>query len=329
VSDPHFVDTPDLQETLKASALDLPNGYNPRTMELVQNWKNQGQTGPALVQQVLTHFNQEPFHYSLESPLLGRDTVDEFLFDTRTGYCEHYASAFTVMMRMAGIPARIVTGYQGGWFNAKANYLLVRQSDAHAWSEVWFPDTGWMRVDPTTSVSPDRVEHGSLGALSSPRYLLDYAWLRDMRNGFDVIQQRWNDWVIEYGARQQANIFSPLGLDRMTPAMLVVVLFSVIGLFSIILLPFVLRVRGPGRKDPLQALWQKFLKRLKSAGYDAPPSNGAWELAEAAALHLPSFSPAIHHIADLYNRYRYSAAPPPLRELGSAIKEFHPKKKRS
>ncbi len=102
-----------------------------------------GLDGQAMVRRVLTHFNQEAFHYSLESPLLGRHSVDEFLFDTRMGYCEHYASAFTVMMRMAGIPSRIVTGYQGGWYNEVGNYLLVRQSDAHAWSEVWFPDLGW------------------------------------------------------------------------------------------------------------------------------------------------------------------------------------------
>ena len=142
----------------------------------------------------------------------------------------------------------------------------------------------------------------------------------------DVIQQRWNDWVIKFGASHQARMFSPLGLDRVTPLTLVIIMFAAISLISVILLPFVLRVKGPGRKDPLQAAWQKFLKRLKSAGFDALPSNGALELAHAAALSLPSDSPAIHQIADLYNRYRYSLAPPPLEELKSAIADFHPKK---
>jgi len=326
VSNPDFVDAADMADTLKTAALDLPDNSNPRTRELVQSWKADGLGGRELVQRSLDYFNQEAFYYSLDSPLLGRHSVDEFLFDTRTGYCEHYASTFTVMMRMAGIPARIVTGYQGGWYNAVGDYLLVRQSDAHAWSEVWFPGSGWTRVDPTSAVSPARVNQGSLGALSSPRHLLDFDWLRNTRNGMDVIQQRWNDWVIKFGASHQARMFSPLGLDRVTPLTLVIIMFAAISLISVILLPFVLRVKGPGRKDPLQAAWQKFLKRLKSAGFDALPSNGALELAHAAALSLPSDSPAIHQIADLYNRYRYSPAPPPLEELKSAIADFHPKK---
>jgi hypothetical protein len=315
-----------LEQTLKAGALDLPDDSNPRTRELVQSWQQNGLQGRELVQRTLDYFNKETFFYSLDSPLLGEHSVDEFLFETRMGYCEHYASSFTVMMRMAGIPARVVTGYQGGWYNALGDYLLVRQSDAHAWSEVWFPGSGWSRVDPTSAVSPSRVNQGSLGALSSPRYLLDYNWLRSMKNGVDVVQQRWNDWVIQFGASQQSSMFSPLGLDRATPVVLVAIMFLAIGLFSLILLPIILRVKGPGRKDPLQAVWQKFLKRLKSAGFESRPSNGALELAHDASLRLPGDSPTIHHIAELYNRYRYSSAPPPLDEIKSAVGEFRPKK---
>lgn len=326
VSNPRFVDSPELPETLIAGALDLPDNSNPRTRELVQSWQREGLQGQDVVKRVLDYFNRESFFYSLDSPLLGSHPVDEFLFETRTGYCEHYASAFTVMMRMAGIPARVVTGYQGGWYNSMGNYLLVRQSDAHAWSEVWFPGSGWTRVDPTSAVSPARVNQGSLGALSSPRYLLDYNWLRGLKNGVDVVQQRWNDWVIQFGASQQMKMFSPLGLDRATPATLVAIMFLAIGLCSLILLPFILRIKGPGRKDPLQAVWQKFLKRLKSAGVESLPSKGALELANAASLHLPGYSTAIHRISELYNRYRYSTAPPPLNDLKAAISEFHPKK---
>ena len=326
VSNPQFIDSPELPDTLKAGALDLPDNSNPRTRELVQGWQKNGLLGRDLVQRALDHFNQQDFYYSLNSPLLGEHSVDDFLFETRMGYCEHYASSFTVMMRMAGIPARVVTGYQGGWFNSIGDYLLVRQSDAHAWSEVWFPGSGWTRVDPTAAVSPARVSQGSLGALSSPRYLLDYNWLRSMKNGVDVVQQRWNDWVIQFGASQQSRLFSPLGLDRATPVVLVAIMFLAIGLFSLILLPIILRVKGPGRKDPLQTVWQKFLKRLKSAGFESRPSNGALELAHAASLQLPGDSPAIHHIAELYNHYRYSSAPPPLNDLKSAVGEFHPKK---
>jgi transglutaminase-like putative cysteine protease len=325
-SNSDFVDSPGLAYSLQTSALDLPESSNPRTRRLIENWKLEGINGQAMVRQVLTHFNQEEFHYSLESPLLGRHSVDEFLFDTRTGYCEHYASAFTVMMRMAGIPARVVTGYQGGWYNEVGDYLLVRQSDAHAWSEVWFAGTGWVRVDPTAAVSPLRIERGSLGALSNPRYMLDYAWLRGFKNGFDIVQQRWNDWVIKFSAQSQARMFSSFGLDRVNPSMLVTILFVLIGLISTLLLPFILRIKGPDRKDPLQIAWLKFLKRLKAAGFEAMPSSGAIELAQAAALQLPEESRSIQHIADLYNRSRYSPVPPAFPELRDAIKAFHPKK---
>jgi len=326
VSDPDFVDSPKLADSLKKSALNLPENFNPRTRKLIEQWEREGLNGPAMVRRALSHFNQEAFHYSLQSPLLGKHSVDEFLFDTRTGYCEHYASALTVMMRMAGLPSRIVTGYQGGWYNKTGEYLLVRQSDAHAWSEVWFPGAGWTRVDPTAAVSPLRIARGSLGALSAPRHLLDYAWLRNFRNEIDIVQQRWNDWVVKYNAKSQMQMFSALGLERLSPSMLVTMLIIVIAVFSILLLPFILRVKGPGNKDPLRAIWLKFLKRLKTAGFEALPSAAPIELAQAAAEQLPQESRSINLVADLYSRSRYARIPPPLRLLKDAVKEFRPKK---
>ncbi len=326
VSDPDFVDSPKLADSLKKSALNLPENFNPRTRKLIEQWEREGLNGPAMVRRALSHFNQEAFHYSLQSPLLGKHSVDEFLFDTRTGYCEHYASALTVMMRMAGLPSRIVTGYQGGWYNKIGEYLLVRQSDAHAWSEVWFPGAGWTRVDPTAAVSPLRIARGSLGALSAPRHLLDYAWLRNFRNEIDIVQQRWNDWVVKYNAKSQMQMFSALGLERLSPSMLVTMLIIVIAVFSILLLPFILRVKGPGNKDPLRAIWLKFLKRLKTAGFEALPSAAPIELAQAAAEQLPQESRSINLVADLYSRSRYARIPPPLRLLKDAVKEFRPKK---
>jgi transglutaminase-like putative cysteine protease len=326
ISNPDFIDTPKLHGPLLLQALDFPENRNPRTLRLVENWRRETPGDPEFVNRVLRYFNEEPFHYSLEAPLLGTDSVDDFLFDTRTGFCEHYASTFAVMMRMAGIPTRIVTGYQGGWYSELGNYLLVRQSDAHAWTEVWFPERGWTRVDPTAAVSPLRVQQGSLSALSSPRHLLDYAWLRGLRNSADVVRQRWNDWVIEYGAHRQAELFAPLGLDRMSPAMLVTILFFVIAVVSAILFPIVLRIKGPGRKDPVQQAWQKFLKRLARVGFESLPSDGAIELAAAASIRLPADSATIHRIAQIYTRSRYSAQPPPFSDLKQAIDKFRPNK---
>jgi hypothetical protein len=233
------------------------------------------------------------------------------------------------MMRLAGIPARIVTGYQGGWYNELGGYLLVRQSDAHAWAEIWLPGNGWTRVDPTAAVSPLRIQQGSLGALSAPRHLLDYSWLRHMRNSADIVQQRWNDWVIEYSASGQSRLFAPLGLKRVTPAMLVSTLFAAIGIFSAILFPLVLRIRGPGHKDPVQHTWQKFLKRLATAGFEALPSCGAIELGEAASMRLPGHSGPIRRITELYTRCRYSPEPAPFHDLKHAVNEFRPGRKAS
>jgi len=326
LSNPNFTDMPELISALRAQALDLPEDSNPRTRQLVRQWRQQTPGDPEFVQRVLDHFNREPFHYSLEAPLLGRNSVDEFLFDTRTGFCEHYASTFAVMMRMAGIPTRIVTGYMGGWYNRFGNYVLVRQSDAHAWTEVWLPGKGWTRVDPTAAVSPLRVQQGSLGALDSPRHLLDYEWMRGLRNRADIVQQRWNDWVVEYGAVRQAQLFAPLGLDKMTPAMLVIVLAIALAVFSAIVFPIVLRIKGPGSKDPVKQAWQKFLKRLEKAGFASSPAKGALEIAEAASLRLPSDSNDINRIAQIYTRIRYAPDPPPIAELRYAVHEFRPNK---
>jgi transglutaminase-like putative cysteine protease len=325
-SNPDFVDTPELSGPLRLRALFLPENLNPRTRKLVKEWRRETPDDSEFVRRVLNHFNQEPYHYSLDAPQLGMHSVDEFLFDTRIGFCEHYASSFAVMMRMAGIPTRVVTGYQGGWYNELGNYLLVRQSDAHAWTEVWFPERGWSRVDPTAAVSPLRIQQGSLSVLDYPRYFLDYSWLRGLRNSVDVVQRRWNEIVIEYGASRQARLFAPLGLDHMSPATLVGVLIFAIAVFSAIVFPIVLRIKGPGHKDPIQQVWRKFLKRLEKVGFETLPSDGAIELAEAASIRLPADSGSIHRIAQLYTRIRYAPDPPRFEDLKKSVRDFRPNK---
>lgn len=328
VSNPDFVDAPRLPQTLRQQALDLPEESSPRTRELVARWRLETPDDRALVQRALRYFNDEEFHYSLDAPLLGAEPVDEFLFETRRGFCEHYASSFAVMMRLAGIPSRIVTGYMGGWFNPLGNYYLVRQSDAHAWAEVWLEDSGWTRVDPTAAVSPLRVEQGSISAVGQPRHLLDYGWLRQLRNSVDVVQQRWNDWVIDYGAERQARLFEPLGLGRMTPARLVGVLALVIAVTAALVIPILLRLRGPAWRDPAQKAWQRFLRRLEKAGFSSAPSSGALELAAAASARFPALADPIREVASLYTRCRYAPGPPPLPDLRRAVREFRPGRRR-
>lgn len=328
ISNPDFVDAAELPATLRSMAVELPEGLNPRTRELIAGWQREAPGSLALIRRALRYFNEQPFRYSLNAPTLGRDAVDDFLFATRTGYCEHYASAFAVMMRMAGIPSRVVTGYQGGWYSDIGDYLLVRQSDAHAWVELWLPGSGWTRFDPTAAVSPARVEQGSRNALSDPRHLLDFQWLRNVRNGVDLLNQRWNNWVIEFGAQRQSRLFSGLGMQTVTPRGLVTILFGLLLLLAAILVPVVLRTRGPDRHDPVQQLWARFVRRLGKAGYDYRPSQGAMELADAAAVRFPDAAPRIQRIAELYTRYRYAPRRPGLDEIRRAVREFRVRKTR-
>ena len=164
-------------------------------------------------------FRTQPFVYTLEPPRLADNAVDEFLFSTRKGFCEHYASAFTIVMRAAGIPARIVTGYQGGEFNPYGGYLIVRQSDAHAWSEVWIEGSGWRRVDPTAAVAPERIQGGLIRAVSAdepvPGRLRDASelWM-SVELGWDAINDFWNQRVIRFDAQSQFDLLERLGLEE-------------------------------------------------------------------------------------------------------------------
>ena len=326
-SDPRFTDSPTLKQTLFRAALELPAGFNPRTAEMIAGWRSEANSDTSIVQRALAYFNQQNFHYTLNPPLLSRHTVDEFLFSTRRGFCEHYASAFTVMMRMAGIPARIVTGYQGGWYNDLGSYMLVRQSDAHAWSEVWIRGSGWTRIDPTAAVAPDRVERGSINSLAQRRHMLDFEWLRNARNTFDLLQRGWNTWVVAFDSVKQSRLFAGFGWGlfdstKLVIAMIAAVLVAVAA--SYLLLPLVLKFRSSRNQDPLLRLWQKFIRKLDKAGFAAQPSMGPRELASMASGQLKCADDGISRIAELYILCRYSSLVCNESELAELIRNFHP-----
>ncbi len=327
-SDPGFQDSPKLKQTLLRAALELPQGFNPRTAELMSTWRKEARSDSEIVQRALQHFNQQQFRYTLNPPLLSKHTVDEFLFDTQEGFCEHYASAFTVMMRMAGIPARVVTGYQGGFYNNIGSYVLVRQSDAHAWSEVWIRGSGWTRIDPTAAVAPERVEQGAMESINQRRYMLDFQWLRNARNTFDLFQRGWNNWVVTFGSERQSRLLSFLGWDIAGPAKLIIALVAAIlvtGSFIFLLAPLLLKFRSSKKPDPLQRSWKKFLKKLKKAGFEPRPSMAAMELAAMANGQLQYDGDAIIRIAELYTRCRYSLNAGNQAELTELIRQFEPR----
>jgi transglutaminase-like putative cysteine protease len=194
----------DADEKELSRALQLPpdtnSGGNKRARALAESWRQDINSDEAIMRKALSMFRNQKFYYTLLPPLLGDNQVDEFLFDTLQGFCEHYSSSFVFLMRSAGIPARVVTGYLGGKINSVGNYMIVRQSDAHAWAEVWLKDRGWVRVDPTASVSPERLNSGIAAAVPYSDQLpmmarTEFEWLRTMRMSMDAMANNWNQWV--------------------------------------------------------------------------------------------------------------------------------------
>ena len=233
--------------------------------------------------------------------------MDEFLFDTKQGFCEHFASSFTYLMRAAGIPARVVTGYQGGEINPVDQYLEVRQADAHAWSEVWLKDRGWTRVDPTAVVSPVRVDGGLSAAVPQNALPLlmreNFSWLRSWRNNWNALTNQWNQWVLGYTPDRQRDLMSRLGVGQPDWGTLAHLLFwsvaSVIGLTALWML---WRVR---RKDPVQAIWEKFCARMARRGLPRQPDEGPLDYGSRLAASLPQQADGARTIATLYADLRY------------------------
>jgi hypothetical protein len=262
----------------------LPENGNQRTLELSRRMRDDAPDEETFISNVLQKFKQEAYYYTLEPPALGNNPVDRFLFDTRRGFCEHYASAFAVMMRAAGIPSRVVLGYQGGEMNPLGDYMIVRQADAHAWTEVWLPGRGWSRIAPTAAVAPERIESGrsaamfdgiaaswGLGAPSEFLYQLTLTW--------DVLNAKWNDWILGYGPENQNRFMEWLGMEdpdwRQMMLTLIAIVTALVAIISVLLL---LRYRPPPR-DAAAILYQKFTKK---AGL--PPSRGETPLAYAVRL---------------------------------------------
>ena len=295
----------DLPETLRRALLRLPESYNPRTLALVRQWTADGASGTDLIQRALQLFNRE-FTYTLSPSLLGRDSIDDFVFNTKGGYCEHFSSAFVVMMRAAGLPARVVTGYQGGRSNGVGDYWVVRQSDAHAWAEVWLEGRGWVRVDPTSAVAPERIERGTESlAPESP-------WRRMTRPLFDAgdfIRRSWNEVVLGFDAARQRSLLGRAGVDgsRTSEAGLALAAGIALGLG----ITLWLLLRGPrDRRDRLGRAYGRFVARLARAGVAKQPHEGPVDFAQRAARDLPHAAENVLSLSHRYALHRYARSHP-------------------
>ncbi|WP_455209644.1 transglutaminase TgpA family protein [Kaarinaea lacus] len=304
------------------------------TLQLITSISNQKNRDEKIVAAILNYFRQQPFVYTKQPPLLREDPIDQFLFDTRQGFCEHYASAFTFLMRSAGIPARVVTGYQGGEFNSLGDYLIVRQSDAHAWSEVWISGKGWTRVDPTAVIPPERVqddEHLQRFRSTATTSTVNLNWVRSawrkMKLGWDNVNHFWNMWIIGYNNKKQNSFMSWLGMGEFGWQGLAVVLFSGLSLL-VLLVGFQLLYRNHAYSDPVQKAYQRFCHKLERIGLRKSHSEGASHFAQRASRLRPELSEPINSITRLYNTLRY--APHDVsdhlneKQLRDAVKDFHP-----
>jgi transglutaminase-like putative cysteine protease len=301
----------DERPELLRRALRLPRGFNPKTVELGQAIRAQSPNDLDVIKQVLNRFRTEPFFYTLVPPELGRDSMDEFLFVTRQGFCEHYAAAFVVLMRAAGVPARIVTGYQGGEMNPLGDYLIVRQSEAHAWAEVWLKDGGWMRVDPTSAVSPARIQIGIAAAVPASDPLPSsvrggFELLRTLRFTWDAMANSWNQWVLGYTPDRQMKLLNDVGFATATWRTLALLLMTVAAAVIGVLALLVLSKLRFATRDPVTRAWSAFCRKLARRGTSRRPEEGPLDFARRAAAEQPPLALRIAAIAELYAELRYA-----------------------
>ena len=307
-------------------AVQLPESSNPRAMALAAEWRAQSRSDEEVVGRAIDFLRSGGYAYTLEPPLLGTHTVDEFLFQTKAGFCEHYASAFAFLMRAAGVPARIVTGYQGGEVNFVDRIITVRQSEAHAWAEVHLPGRGWVRVDPTAAAVPARIEAGLARSVPetelAPLLRADLEWLRGMRDRWEALAHKWNVWVLGYNPERQRELLWSLGMRDADWRTLTAALFTVLGLLTLALLAWSLRRLQ--RPDPVQKAWRAFCRKLAARGVERAPHEGPRDFAARAARAMPAARRAILRIGALYISLRYGAGParPRAAQLRRMVREL-------
>lgn len=305
------VDAGEAQEYLR-----LPSRGNPRTLEFGRELRATNPDAQGIVDAALAWFGASPFVYTLSPPLLDRDPVDAFLFDTRRGFCEHFAGSFVVMMRAAGVPARVVTGYQGGEWNPRGGYMIVRQSDAHAWAEVLVGGT-WRRVDPTATVAPSRIEMGLARAVAAgepvPLFArLDAGWLKTTQLALDALNHAWRTHVVGFNRDRQRDLWHDLAIDRFAGWQIAAIAGGLGLAWAAIALALLGLARA--RREREQALWSEACARLERAGLPRMPHEGPIAYATRASRRWPQFAIAFSAIAESYAALRYG--PPPAQPGG-------------
>ena len=321
--------TRDLGPDEEFAALQVPERVGARVRALAERWRSEARDARDIVEKGRALFRDEPFVYTLRPPPLGDDPIEAFLFDTRRGFCEHYAASFVLLMRLAGVPARIVTGYQGGELNTIGDYLTVRQSDAHAWAEVWLADRGWTRVDPTAEVAPGRIEsaidQGASLAAGRVAFRADLPWaaavLRQARWLIDAANLNWHRWVVGYDKERQDFLMKNLGLGGLSPTRLAVLAVAIAGGLLALVGAWLVLKRPPTR-DPVVAAYDRLCRKLGRAGVVRAPHEGPRDYLTRAALQVPQAAGQLWTIGRLYEQLRYGRRAPreAVRQLQRAVR---------
>jgi transglutaminase-like putative cysteine protease len=291
-------------------ALLLPPGRDPRTVAMAQQWRRETPDPIQLTNRFLQWMRRD-FKYTISAPPVGFNATDEFLFTTRLGFCQHFSSAYAVFMRSAGVPTRVVTGYVGGHYNALGDYWLLRNKDAHAWTEVWFDGLGWVRVDPTAAIAPENIldtlddlqqrqqaglggTFGNVGAALQPMF-----------DGADFLRRQWNELVLGFNAQRQAGLLKPLGIDEADAWQLVLAFAVGSGVALLATLWFLLHAHRD-RSPPLLRAWRSFVARLRRAGIEKRTEEPPLSFGMRAAALLPAQAAPLLAVSRRYADWRYA-----------------------
>jgi len=306
-------------------AAPLPPGMNPRSVALAQTLRQRAGSDADFVQATLEYLRSGGFVYTLTPEALGADAVDDFLFDTRAGFCGHYASAFVTLMRAANLPARVVTGYLGGEWNPIGAYFVVRQSDAHAWAEVWLEGRGWTRIDPTAVVAPERLRRGVFDllpdALTTPERLLrSSAWLTRLLQRWDAANAWWSDHVVKFDYSAQLDLLGRFGIRSPDVRYLGwAFMLALLGWLALIAW-HIGRSARPASPDTLARAYARLCRKLERIGPPRAPHQGPLSFADTVTARRPDLRGSVHALLARYAQLRYGPAAPGTR--AQDVEEF-------
>jgi hypothetical protein len=327
-----------LSPVLRQRALQLNDKVTQKQRQLVAGWQTESTSDKEIVDQALDYFNTNPFVYTLSPPTYLNNPVDEFLFEGKAGFCEHYATSFNQLMRIAGIPSRLVLGYLGGEYNDLGGYFIIRQYHAHAWSEVWLQDRGWVRVDPTAAVAPERIEYplrldfseeGAPALFEIEGSGITASMIRQFTYAMDSVNIQWRQWIIGYSREHQFTLMRNFGFDTYTSIQWSLITIGTVTIILLIVFYNIIR-QGRLRLTQTQRLYQRFCKKLSRVGLTRRDYEGPMDFAKRAARNRPDLASQIKTINDLYINLRYApqtSDKEQQRAFAQKVRQFHPQRR--